>query len=157
MKPRVYIETTIPSFYCEIRTEPAMQARRDWTSEWWESHKGDYELFSSIAVLEELHSGDHPRKDETLSLLDNVPLLHIPEVISDIIDAYLENYLMPRDAKGDALHLALASYHQCHYLLTWNCSHLANANKFEHIRHINNLLGIYVPILTTPMELIQSH
>jgi hypothetical protein len=63
---------------------------------------------------------------------------------------------MPRNPLGDALHLALASYHRCHFLLTWNCTHLANANKFEHIRHINNLLGLSVPILTTPVELLNG-
>lgn len=31
---------------------------------------------------------------------------------------------------------------------------LANANKFEHIRHINTLLGLFVPILTTPYTLM---
>lgn len=61
---------------------------------------------------------------------------------------------MPSDPVGDAIHLALASYHSCHFLLTWNCVHLANANKFEHIRHINTVLGLYVPILTTPVELL---
>ena len=63
---------------------------------------------------------------------------------------------MPKDPGGDAIHLALASYHHCHYLLTWNCNHLANANKFEHIRHVNILLGLFVPILTTPIELMDS-
>ena len=33
-------------------------------------------------------------------------------------------------------------------------AHLANANKQEHIRHVNTLLGLHVPILTTPLELI---
>lgn len=35
MLPRVYIETTIPSFYHEIRQEPDMMARREWTRNWW--------------------------------------------------------------------------------------------------------------------------
>ncbi len=43
---------------------------------------------------------------------------------------------------------------RCHFLLTWNCVHLANANKFEHIRHVNTILGLYVPIITTPVELL---
>ena len=64
---------------------------------------------------------------------------------------------MPKDPKGDALHLALASYHNCRFLLTWNCQHLANANKFEHIRHINTLLGLFVPILTTPHGLLHEY
>ncbi|TAN47249.1 MAG: hypothetical protein EPN21_18080 [Methylococcaceae bacterium] len=39
--------------------------------------------------------------------------------------------------------------------LTWNCRHLANANKFGHIRRINTLLGLFVPTLVTPLELIE--
>ena len=47
-------------------------------------------------------------------------------------------------------HLALASYYQVHYLLTWNCRHLANVNKVDHLRSINQDLGLYVPMVTTP-------
>ena len=61
---------------------------------------------------------------------------------------------MPADIGGDALHLALASYHECDFLLTWNCRHLANANKFGHVRRINTLLGLHIPALVTPLELL---
>ena len=64
---------------------------------------------------------------------------------------------MPNDPVGDALHLALASYYKCDFLLTWNCRHLANANKFDHIRRINTLLGLFVPSLVTPLELLGEH
>ncbi len=40
------------------------------------------------------------------------------------------------------------------YVETWNCKHLANANKFGHIRRINTLLGLYTPSLVTPLELL---
>ena len=40
MKPRVYIETTIPSFYHETRTEPEIVVRRKWTREWWDEESG---------------------------------------------------------------------------------------------------------------------
>jgi hypothetical protein len=61
---------------------------------------------------------------------------------------------MPNNPVGDALHLALASYHKCDFLLTWNCKHLANANKFHHIRRVNTILGLYAPLLVTPLELL---
>jgi hypothetical protein len=48
----------------------------------------------------------------------------------------------------------MASYHKCDFLLTWNCVHLANANKFAHIKRINTLLGLFVPSLVTPLEMI---
>jgi hypothetical protein len=61
---------------------------------------------------------------------------------------------MPDDPRGDALHLALASYNRCDFLLTWNCRHLANANKFEHIHRVNLQLGLFNPILTTPFDML---
>jgi len=58
------------------------------------------------------------------------------------------------DPAGDALYLALASYHRCDFLVTWNCKHLAHANKFGHIRRVNGLLGLFNPSLVTPLELL---
>jgi hypothetical protein len=156
MRPRVYIETTVPSFYYEVRTEPEMVARRQWTRNWWDNYRRSYDLVTSIPVIEELEEGNHPKKSNVLDLVAELPILPITEGIADIVDTYIENYVMPQDPRGDAVHLALASYHRCHFLLTWNCEHLANANKFEHIRHINTLIGLHVPILTTPLELIRS-
>jgi len=108
-----------------------------------------------VAVLEELEQGDHPSKAAALGLIADLPLIPAVEAIDGIGDAYIEAYVMPSDPRGDALHLALASYHHCHFLLTWNCRHLANANKFEHIRHVNAELGLFSPILTTPFELLE--
>lgn len=154
MRKRVYIETTIPSFFFETRSDPEMVARRGWTVAWWTEQRQHYELVTSVAVLEELQRGSHPHKQETLALLGEVPILPIDEEIDGIVDEYVKRQVMPRDPRGDAIHLALASFHHCHFLLTWNCNHLANANKFEHIRHVNTLLGLFVPALTTPVELM---
>ena len=154
MKKIVYIETTIPSFYYEIRTEPEMIARRNWTKEWWDNQRKYYQLVTILAVIEELERGDYPNKDNVIRLLDDVPVLKISAEIIDIVDTYIKRKLMPFDTRGDALHLALASFHSCDFLLTWNCKHLANANKFAHIRRINTLLGFFVPALITPFELL---
>lgn len=154
MKPSVYIETSIPSFYYEIRTDPVMVARKMWTREWWDQYRTEYTLVTSEAVLEELQNGDYPNKEQVTALVDEVPLVHIEPAIRDIVETYIQHTVMPRDPVGDALHLAIASYHKCDFLLTWNCAHLANANKFAHIRRINTMLGLYVPILATPSQLL---
>ena len=150
----VYIETTIPSFYHEVRTEPEMLARRAWTREWWDERRSHYEILTSDAVIDELERGDHPVKEEALALVENVELLAITPEIGGIVEAYIEHQVMPDDPVGDPLHLALASHHKCDFLLTWNCAHLANANKFPHIRRINTRLGLFVPSLVTPLELL---
>ncbi len=154
MSKTVYIETTIPSFYHETRNEPDMVARKNWTRDWWDNHAVKYDLVTSEAVLEELSSGEYPNKDKTVALLEIVPLLPIVEETAVIVEAYIAHRVMPKDPLGDALHLALASHHKCDFLLTWNCNHLANANKFDHIRRINGMLGLFTPILATPLELL---
>lgn len=73
------------------------------------------------------------------------------------MEAYIARKLMPNDPTGDALHLALASFHRCDFLATWNCQHLANANKFDHIRGVNGILGLMVPALVTPLELLAEN
>ena len=154
MKPNVYIETTIPSFYHEDRTDAMAVARKQWTRQWWLNARAQYTILSSAAVLDELQSGDYPKKELCIALLDEVPLVPVEEEIIHIVQVYIKHKLMPGDPAGDALHLALASYHKCDFLLTWNCKHLANANKFGHIRRINTLLGLYVPSIVTPLELL---
>ena len=85
MKKRVYIETSVPSFYVETRTEPDMIARRDWTREWWDYQRKYYELVTSLAVIEELERGVHPNREEALQLIADLPLLPNVEAIDAIV------------------------------------------------------------------------
>jgi predicted nucleic acid-binding protein len=155
-KQKIYLETTIPSFYYETRSEPDMVARREWTRQWWDGNRSGYDLVTSEAVIRELEDGEYESRDEGIRLLDSIERLEVVDVLADIIDVYLVNKLMPRERMGDALHLALASFYKCDFLLTWNCHHIANANKFEHIRIINTRLGLFVPSLVTPMSLLSE-
>jgi hypothetical protein len=64
MKPKVYLETSIPGFYCEARPEPNAVARREWTRQWWDHDAAlceRYLLVTSAAVLDELADGEYPR------------------------------------------------------------------------------------------------
>ena len=154
MKQRVYIETSIPSFYHEVRPAPEMVARRNWTRQWWDERRNEYEVVTSEAVIDELSAGDYPNREQALLLTTDLPILPVDSAIAEIVQAYIAHQVMPQDPLGDALHLALASYHRCDFLLTWNCNHLANANKFNHIKRINTLLGLFVPMLVTPLEIL---
>jgi predicted nucleic acid-binding protein len=150
----VYIETTIPSAYFERRPQPKMVARREWTREWWDHHRLQYDLVAGLPVIEELSRGAHPDKEEKLALIGGVEVLAVSSAIAEIVQVYLNHFVMPRNPVADALHLALASFHKADILLTWNCEHLANVNKAGHIRRVNTLLGLHVPIITTPLELL---
>ena len=154
MSQNVYVETSIFSFYHDRRQAPAVVAMREWTREWWDKHRRRYEVVTSTAVLAELDTGSLPHRDEALAMALGLPAISVTDDIAEVVEVYIQHRLMPKDPLGDALHLALASFHKVDYLLTWNCEHLANANKFAHIRRINTLLGLHVPSLVTPLELM---
>jgi predicted nucleic acid-binding protein len=154
MKRSVYIETSIPAYYYETREGIKIESWRESTRHWWKRYRHLYQLVTSDAVLIELEAGDHPNKSHKLKLLDNVERLAILPIIDDIVARYIENKVVPDDAGGDAYHLAMASFYNIDFLLTWNCKHLANPNKFKHIHVINARLELSTPILCTPEQLV---
>lgn len=154
MRPKVYVETSVIGAYFEEREDVVSTAQRHWSRLWWDHISSQYDVTVSEAVINELADPDFKYSQSALSLVDKVPQVEISNEIRDIVTTYITRKLMPQGPLGDALHLALASYYKCDYLLTWNCKHLANPNKFQHIRIVNTALGLYVPIITTPNQLV---
>jgi hypothetical protein len=153
-KPRVYVETTIPNLYHETRTAPESVEARLWTCAWWADAADRYELLTSVVVIDELDRGTSSRTGLRKSLLAGIPVLQVVTPIPEIVAFYIKHKLMPANPPDDAYHLAISSYHRCDFMLTWNCRHLANPNKALHIRRINTMLGLGVPSLATPKDLM---
>jgi predicted nucleic acid-binding protein len=145
---------TVPSYYFDLRD--SLKAFTEVTRKWWSEMANQYELYLSDAVLQELNSGNYPRKREIIELVSTIPLLPLTPALEQIVEFYITNYVMPKSLIGDAVHLAYASYYDIQYLLTWNCNHLANANKRKHIRVINGRLGLSTPEIVTPLELFKE-
>ena len=129
---------------------------RNWTRQWWKKQRPGFEALTSTAVLAELDRGGLAHRQRALQMAQTLPAISGGKETEEIVRFYIEHKLMPRDPLGDALHLALASMDNCDYLLTWNCQHLANASKFGHIRRVNTILGLHVPFLVTPLELMEE-
>ncbi|WP_420126047.1 type II toxin-antitoxin system VapC family toxin [Longimicrobium sp.] len=151
---RIYVETTIPSAYYTNRTAPEMVERREITRRWWKEAVGNCELVASAVVLGELRDGTSEHVPFRLSLVRNLDLLDLTPAVYSTADVYMHRKLMPSNPPSDALHLALASHYNCDVLATWNYNHLANANKLEHIRMVNTGLGLPVPFIATPRQLL---
>nr|VFK24845.1 MAG: hypothetical protein BECKMB1821G_GA0114241_101011 [Candidatus Kentron sp. MB] len=154
MKENVYIETSIIGAYFDDREDIASKAQKFWTRRWWNELGCRYEIVSSDAVVNELEHPNYPHSVKALEFIAPIQKLSIENEIRQIVSIYIQNQLMPQDPIGDALHLAIASWHKCDYLLTWNCKHIANPNKFRQIRMCNTSLGLFVPTLCTPNLLI---
>ena len=95
MKPTVYIETTIPSYYCDRRSELMHDILR--TREWWDHEQGDYECLTSPVVVEELMRGDYPTRGECLKLVEALPLPDAGTAARTALETYRRLYGLPDD------------------------------------------------------------
>ena len=141
-----------------LRQKPANQivaaARQLLTRKWWESEKSKYELVTSQFVIDEASSGDPTLAAERLALLSGINLLSLDDEIAVIASEMMSQAVLPPQAEVAAPHIAITSFHKVEYLLTWNCTHLANARILPQIKAVLESLGHYLPIICTPEELI---
>lgn len=152
----VYVETSILSAYVDERDNIASRFQRRETIHWWRSERNHFRLFCSELVLAELEEVIFPGQRRAIRLALSLPFLPVTDSVIDAAKCYVEHSAMPRTDIGDAYHLALASVHEVDYLLTWNCKHLANASKVEHLQTLNLRLGLATPTLLTPPMLVQE-
>ncbi len=61
---------------------------------------------------------------------------------------------IPAKSAIDAAHIAVAAVNGVHFLLTWNCAHLANAEITPKIRLACEARGYACPVICTPEELM---
>jgi len=151
----VYIETSVVSY---LRQRPSSQvvmaAHQLLTHKWWDTERTNYELVVSQYVLDEASAGDPALAAERLRALDGIPLLpDAPEIIQ-IANEIISRAILPAKAQVDALHIATVAHHRIQYLLTWNCKHIANAKILPRVHQVLTDLGVPIPIICTPEELI---
>ena len=151
----VYIETTIPSY---LTAWPARNliaaAHQAVTREWWVLRRNSFRLFVSQLVITEASAGDLAAAQLRLGALVGIPLLPSTDSVEWIASELGRLSLVPANAAADAFHVAFASVHAVDYLLTWNCRHIANAERLPGIKVFLRDNGFAVPNVCTPEELM---
>jgi predicted nucleic acid-binding protein len=157
MKPSVYIETTIPSYLTAWRSpELVMAANQEATRKWWDESRIKFELFISELVISEVSSGDPDAVKRRMEALEELPELELTGQAEILATKLLLGAALPQKAKADALHIAVATVHGMDYLLTWNCTHIANAIMRPKIELICRVAGYEPPVICTPPELVEE-
>ena len=54
----------------------------------------------------------------------------------------------------DVFHIATAAVYEMHFLLTWNCTHINNAEIIPDIERLVSAKGYRLPVICTPLELM---
>ncbi len=155
MKPRLYVETTIPSYLVARRSRNLrLAADQESTREWWETRRRDFELFVSQIVIAEVSRGDAAMAAARLEKLRGIPVLDALPTGERLAERLLLDAIIPRIAADDAVHLGLAAANGMDYLLTWNCSHINNRALLRRIERSCADCGLMCPVICTPTELM---
>ena len=155
MKPRVYLETTIPSYLTSRPSRDLIIAgHQQITRDWWEQQRNDFQLYISQLVIDEASAGAPTAAHERLKVLHDLPLLDIAPEVGELAADILASGRIPRKAATDASHIAIASLHGMDFLLTWNCVHIANAVNAKALALICRSKGWECPVICTPEELM---
>ena len=154
-KPTVYIENSVISYLtARPRRDLVTAAWQQVTRDWWERRRQDFELYTSELGLAEASGGDPDAARERLKALEGIPTLPITEAAERLAQALLQAKAVPEKAKADALHIAIGAVHGVDYLLTWNCTHIDNAETKPTIRKTCLEEGYSYPEICTPQELM---
>lgn len=155
LKPKVYVETSIPSYLTAWRSRDIVIAgNQETTKEWWD-RRDDFELFISEFVLVEVASGAPEAAERRLAVLNGIPEIEITAEVELIAQRLLAQASLPSRARVDALHIAIATLGGMDYLLTWNCAHIANPAFRGRIETVIRSFGYEPPIICTPLELLE--
>ncbi len=155
MKPTVYIETSFVSYLtARPSRDLVLAANQRLTSDWWRNDRQRFDLYTSGLVLTEAAVGDATAAAERLDVLGSLPQLDAPPTAETLAGLLLRDAVLPASAARDALHLAIAAVNGIDYLLTWNCTHLANAFLRDKIEQTCREAGVAAPVICTPAELV---
>lgn len=153
--PSVYVDTSVLSYYAEARTTEQARLWREFSRRLLDGQASRFRFCLSDLVIAELADGDWQGKDEALPAAARYPRLAVNERVIATAVFYREQFLAPTRPSTDSLHLALASVHHVDVLVTWNFRHLANPNKRAHLRVLNVRLGLPVPEVVSPLDLLE--
>ncbi len=151
-KPQLYLETSVWNYYF---ADDAPEKKEITLRFFDKIRQGEYEIFISDIVVEEIGVADDSKKQSLLNIIAEYrpARLIISEEVAELAQQYISEGALPASKIEDAMHAAVATVFEVDALISWNLKHLANLKKMELINAINIKAGYFKRLeLITPME-----
>lgn len=156
MKPKVYIETTIAGYLTGWPSgDLVVAAHQKITREWWQG-RNRFDLYISQIVTQEAGGGNPEAAALRLQSLEGIQVLELSPEAQALAKQLIIQGPLPEKAAVDALHIGIAVVNGMDYLLTWNCTHIANAAMRHMIEAVCCSMGYEPPVICTPEELMEE-
>ena len=156
MKRRVYIETTVVSYFAARPSRDIMVAgHQGATRDLWPELDWKYETYISAIVYEEAAKGDPEQARIRLAAIESFPMLDIDDEARSLAEKIVAGRGVPADYPEDALHIAVAAVNGIEVVITWNFAHLNNPFTRRMVRQIVENEGYVCPEICSPEELLE--
>ncbi len=157
VKAKVYLETTVISYLAARSSRDiVVAAHQKLTRQWWDQRRNDYHLVVSEVVVREAAAGDPEAAERRGAIVAGIDVLEVGTAALELAEELVRRGAVPAVASEDALHIAIAATNGIDYLLTWNCTHIANAAMRRAIDEVCIERGCDPTVLCTPEELIEE-
>ena len=155
MKQKVYIETSVISYYTSRPSRDLVTAaRQQVTREWWEEMLQQFDAYISALVIEEAKGGDPSAAMKRLDAITEMPVIKLSDEAGNLAGILISSGTIPEEHSEDALHIALATVNGMDFLLTWNFTHINNAKMKSEIIKVTERQGYECPVICSPDELL---
>ena len=110
----------------------------------------------AVQCLGVILAADAAAAELRVAVLRDLVLLDLTRDARHFAAEFIRGVGVPEKAKIDALHIAVAAVHGMDYLVSWNCTHIANATMCGRIEAICRGAGFDPPVICTPLELVKE-
>ena len=149
-KDSLYLDTSVPSAYFDERTKERQEA----TIKFWNTVIPNYQVHISEVTLEELEdTRDETLKSRLKKLVEGFKILKSNEAIKNLAKAYIVHNIVSEKYFDDALHVAIASFYDIAFLVSWNFEHLVKVKTRKLVNSVNALNGYGNIEIISPQEL----
>jgi len=151
MKPRIYIETSVVSYYTgRASRDVVIAGRQQSTYEFWLLLEDQLAPYVSALVLKETGKGDPVLADMRMHAVRSFPVLRASAEAEQLAQAIINGRGIPVEYPEDALHVAIAASGGMDFIVTWNFAHLNNPFTKMMIRQAVENQGYECPEIVTP-------
>ena len=153
-KLKIYLDTSVIS-HLDAPDAPEKQAE---TLQLWEEIKaGEYEVYLSDVVFDELENNSDNKKALLVNYLAdiNYQRININNEIREYADELIKLNILKEKHIADCLHIGSAVIHECNMILSWNFKHIVRIKTINGVKSVNSLLGYREIGIYPPSMLIE--
>ena len=157
MNERVYVETTVASYFVAKRSRDLLvAARQEATWEVWPKLTAEYETYVSALVDEEAMVPLSHLAEMRLAAIKPFRMLDVDDEARSLADKIIAGRGIPEEYPEDALHVAVAAVNGMDAVITWNFAHLNNPFTRSTVRRVVENEGYRCPEICSPEELLEG-